>query len=79
IAGVCSLSQEPALTNEKGEITEPGEFMSYMEFSALLKKIGEADFIFLYTNRGIEISANEIPENMEIIKVPSSVFQELEE
>ncbi|HMV80456.1 MAG TPA: site-specific DNA-methyltransferase [Leptospiraceae bacterium] len=79
IAGVCSLSEEPTLSNEKGEITDPGEFMSYMEFSALLKKIGEADFIFLYTNRGIEISANEIPENMEIIKVPSSVFQELEE
>ncbi|MBP9888116.1 MAG: site-specific DNA-methyltransferase [Leptospiraceae bacterium] len=79
IAGVCSLSEEPTLSNEKGEVIEPGEFMSYMEFATLLKKIGDVDFVYLYTNRGVEVSTNEIPENLEIVKVPSSIFQELED
>ena len=73
------MSDDPTLTNEKGEVVEPGEFMSYMEFAALLKKIGEVDFIYLYTNRGVEVSSNEIPENLEIVKVPSSIFQELKD
>ncbi len=79
ICGLASLSEDPTISNTKGEIESPGEFMSYMEFVGLLKKIEPSDFIYLYTNRGIEISSNEIPENMEIVKVPTAIFQELEE
>jgi adenine-specific DNA-methyltransferase len=79
IAGIVSISKDPTIAKENGEIENPGEFMPYSEFKSILDKVGKVDFISLYTNRGVDVSPDEIPENLEIIKVPSSIFQELED
>ncbi|MCP5494104.1 MAG: site-specific DNA-methyltransferase [Leptospiraceae bacterium] len=71
VVGVCMLSMPD----------DERDFLNYMEFQSILQTAKDKNpaFISVYTNKGIEISENEIPENMEIIKVPSSIFQELEE
>ena len=79
ISAIATLSEDPTILNAKGEVENPGEFLSFMEFQTIWKRVEKSDFVYLYTNRGVEISESEIPENLEIVKVPSSIFQELEE
>jgi adenine-specific DNA-methyltransferase len=43
-----------------------------------VKKKFSPEYINIFTNRGIEIAYDSKPEDLEVIKVPSAIFAELE-
>ena len=44
----------------------------------VIRKQDDFQSLVIYTNKGIDIAQDAIPENLDIIKVPHAIFSELE-
>ncbi|WP_276975211.1 site-specific DNA-methyltransferase [Flavobacterium filum] len=57
------------------------ETLSYDELQSIYKTVKKKyspEYINIFTNRGIEISYDSKPDDLEIIKIPTAIFAELE-
>jgi hypothetical protein len=66
-----------SLNERKGRLGN----ITYDELQILYKTIKKKyspEYINIFTNRGIEIAYDSKPEDLEVIKVPSAIFAELE-
>lgn len=57
------------------------EMMSYEEIISIYSSVQNKyspDYVNIFTNRGIEIAEDSKPEKLEIIKIPTAIFAELE-
>ena len=66
------------------DITEPGSknlTITNDEIKTIyssLKRLKDFQSLIVYTNKGIDVAQDSIPEDLEIIKVPHAIFAELE-
>ncbi len=66
------------------DLTEPGSknlTITNDEIKTIyssLKRLKDFQSLIVYTNKGIDVAQDSIPEDLEIIKVPHAIFAELE-